>query len=121
MAWDIEYTHQFGEWWDSLDEPAQTAITRVVNLLEERGPKLAMPYAKLVNQTTRHPIGELRVAHKGRPIRIFYVFDPRRVVILLWGADKGSDQEHFYRYALPKADKLYDEHLAQLRREGLIK
>jgi len=62
---------------------------------------------------------ELRVQHRGRPIRIFYAFDPRRAAILLIAGDKTGD-ERFYERLTPVADRLYDEHLAQLRRERLI-
>ena len=55
----------------------------------------------------------------GRPLRVFYAFDPRRVAILLIGGDKTGDNR-FYETYLPIADRLYDEHVQELRREGLI-
>jgi len=36
---------------------------------------------------------ELRVQHKGRPYRVLYAFDPRRVAMLLIGGDK-TGEEH---------------------------
>ena len=62
---------------------------------------------------------ELRVQHQGRPYRVFYAFDPRRMAILLIGGDKAGDDD-FYDRVVPIADPLYDEHLTTLRREGLI-
>ena len=53
----------------------------------------------------------------GRPIRILYAFDPRRVAILLIGGDKTGD-DGFYRRLIPLADRLYDEHLAALAAEA---
>ena len=45
-------------------------------------------------------------------------FDPRRSAILLIGGDKtGSDR--WYEIHIPVADQLYDEHIEQLRKEGL--
>jgi hypothetical protein len=38
MAWEVEYTDEFGNWWDSLDEPTQDAITKSVTELEIHGP-----------------------------------------------------------------------------------
>ena len=62
---------------------------------------------------------ELRTQHDGRPLRTLYAFDPRRAAILLLGGDKkGADR--WYEINVPVADRLYDEHLAQLRREGLL-
>jgi hypothetical protein len=60
---------------------------------------------------------ELRVQHQGRPYRVFYAFDPRRAAILLIAGDKTGDGR-FYERLTPVADRLYDEHLEELRREG---
>lgn len=62
---------------------------------------------------------ELRVQHAGRPYRVLYAFDPRRTAILLVGGDKTGD-DRWYQTFVPLADDLYDLHLEQLRREGLI-
>ncbi len=62
---------------------------------------------------------ELRIQSGGKPIRVFYAFDPRRVAILLIGGDK-TGNERFYDQYVPVADRLYDEHLETLRKEGLI-
>jgi hypothetical protein len=62
---------------------------------------------------------ELRTQHKGRPIRTFYAFDPRRKAILLIGGDKTGDAR-FYDRMIPLADKLYDQHLVELKRKGLV-
>jgi hypothetical protein len=63
---------------------------------------------------------ELRVQSGGRPIRIFYAFDPRGSAILLIGGDKTGDGR-FYEKMIPIADKLYDVHLDELKKEGLIR
>ena len=52
-------------------------------------------------------------------MRVFCAFDPRRAAILLIGGDKTGD-DRFYEEYVPVADDLYDEHLEELRREGLI-
>ena len=62
---------------------------------------------------------ELRIQSGGRPIRIFYAFDPRRTAILLIGGRK-LEQERFYREYVRRADAIYDQHIQQLRREGLL-
>ena len=49
----------------------------------------------------------------------FYAFDPRRSAILLIGGDKTGD-DRFYEWFVPLADRLYDEHLKELKDEGLI-
>lgn len=60
---------------------------------------------------------ELRIQSGGRPIRIFYAFDPRRAAILLIGGDKTGDHR-FYERMIPIADALYDDHLVNLAREN---
>ena len=60
---------------------------------------------------------ELRVQHRGRPLRVFYAWDPRRVCILLIGGDKTGD-DSFYERMVQIADDLYDDHLETLLREG---
>ena len=49
---------------------------------------------------------------------MLYAFDPRRAAILLIGGDK-TGNDRFYTEYVPIADGLYDEHLEELRREGL--
>jgi len=36
MPWEVEFTDQFGEWWESLDEDTQVSIDAIVRLLEEK-------------------------------------------------------------------------------------
>jgi len=59
---------------------------------------------------------ELRVQSGGRPIRIFYAFDPRRAAILLIGGIK-SNQRRFYDQMVPMADRLFDQHLDELKED----
>ena len=62
---------------------------------------------------------ELRVQHQGMPYRVLYAFDPRRTAILLIGGNK-TGNDRWYEEFVPRADRLYDEHLRQLREEGLL-
>ena len=47
-------------------------------------------------------------------------FDPRRTAILLIGGDK-TGNDRFYEEMIPVADALYDQHIAALTAEGLIR
>ena len=117
--WEVEYTDEFGEWWETLTADDQTALYVGVRLLGQFGPQLPRPYVDTVN-SSRHPnMKELRTQSKGRPLHTFFAFDPRRCAILLIGGDKTGD-DRFYEQMIPLADCLYDEHLASLRKEGLI-
>ena len=118
MLWDVEFTDEFGDWWDRLSESEQESVDASVRLLEVRGPTLSFPHSSGVISSRHGHMRELRVQHQGRPIRVLYAFDPRRVVILLLGGDK-SGVGSWYEIYVPIADRLYDEHVALLEREGL--
>lgn len=115
--WQIEYTNEFEAWWNKLDEAAQIDITAVVGLLEKRGTQLPYPYSSAIKGAKTSNLRELRVQHKGNPFRILYAFDPRRCAILLIGGNK-TGKDLWYQKFIPLADKLYAEHLEELKREG---
>ena len=119
MPWEVEYTDEFGEWWLALSEGQQEAVAARVELLMEHGPNLPYPYSSGIRGSRHGVLRELRVQSRGRPIRVFYAFDPRRTSILLIGGDK-TGNDRFYEAFVPLADGLYDEHLEELRKEGLI-
>jgi hypothetical protein len=117
--WDIEFTDEFGEWWDGLSEDEQESLTVGVKLLQVLGPALGRPHADTVEQSRHRNMKELRTQAHGRPLRTFYAFDPRRKAILLIGGDKTSDKR-FYDRMIPLADRLLDDHLQQLQNNGEI-
>ncbi len=119
MAWEVEVTDEFTAWWDGLDETEQESVTASVQLLEARGPVLPMPHSSGITTSRHSHMRELRIQHAGRPYRVLYAFDPRRVALLLLGGDKVGD-DRWYEVQVPRADALYDEHLATLRKEGLL-
>lgn len=119
MTWDVEYTNEFGEWWAELTETQQDRVAATVRLLEARGPQLPFPFSSGITGSRHEHMRELRIQSRGNPLRIFYAFDPRRTAILLIGGDK-KGRGRFYEEYVPWADELYDLHLEELRREGLI-
>jgi hypothetical protein len=119
MAFEVEFTNEFEQWYVALDEATQDDIDVAVELLQERGPNLPSPYSSAINGSRHQHMRELRVQHKGKPYRILYAFDPRRIAVLLLGGSKvGNDR--WYKENVPKADKLYDELLKELENEGFI-
>ncbi len=89
MEWLVEYTDEFGDWWAMLAETEQISIDAHVRKLEQRGPNLPFPYSSGINGSRHAHMRELRVQSGGRPLRVFYAFDPRRAAILLirWRQD----------------------------------
>jgi len=47
---------------------------------------------------------------------VLYAFDPRRTAILLIGGDK-TGNDRWYEVFVPISDKIYDDHIEQLRSE----
>lgn len=117
--WEVEFTDEFGQWWDSLSEKEQDALAASVMLLRQLGPGLPRPHTDTIKGSRHTNMKELRTQCQGRPIRTFYAFDPRRLAILLIGGDK-TGNNRFYEEMIPLADRLYDEHLRLLKEEGLI-
>lgn len=117
--WEVEYTDEFGQWWDTLNEAEQIDISAYVGLLEKTGPQLRFPYSSGIQGSQFPHMRELRVQHKGEPYRVLYAFDPRRTAILLIGGKKTGDSR-WYEKHVDKADQLYRQHLAILKEEALI-
>ncbi len=116
MAWNIEYTDQFEDWWRLLTEDEQDRIAASVQLLSIHGPSLGRPAVDNIT-TSRHPnMKELRAG----TTRTLFAFDPRRTAILLLGGDKSGEWDTWYKTAIPEADDLYDNHLETLTQEGEI-
>ncbi len=118
MAWEVEFTDQFGEWFADLDDRAQAAVVAAVKILEHGGPALGRPLVDTVKSSRHANMKELRP--RGGYLRVLFAFDPRRMAILLIGGDKSNRWQAWYREFIPIADALYDEHLDTIRKEGWI-
>ena len=119
MAWEVEFTDAFHRWWNSLSEGQQDDVALSVRHLMEFGPALGFPHSSKVI-TSRYPqMRELRTQSGGRPLRTLYAFNPLRTAILLIGGDK-TGNDRWYETLVPIADKLFDDHLNELQKEGTI-
>ena len=116
MAWEVEVTDEFKVWWNGLTDAECISVERAVLLLEQRGPNLPFPYSSGVNGSRHSAMRELRVRHQGRPYRVLYIFDPRRVALLLVGGDKTGD-DRWYEKNMPLADQIYDKFVAEIEEE----
>lgn len=114
MVWEVEYTDEFGAWWNTLSEEEQISVDASVRLLEKCGPTLGYPHSSKISNSRHNHMRELRTQHQGRPLRTLYAFDPRRTAILLIGGDKTGD-DRWYEVNVPIADRLYDEHLEEIK------
>lgn len=115
-AIQVEYTNEFEEWWAKLEESEQVSVAATVEALAEVGLALRYPHSSGIKNSRHNHMRELRIQHKGLPYRVLYAFDPRRAAILLLGGSKVGD-DRWYERTIPRADDLYDEHLATLKEE----
>src|SRR3954468_10815468 len=89
MIWEVAYTDQFGEWWDSLGQEEQEAVTAAVNVLQRGGPSLGRPLVDTIKQSRHKNMKEL--IPPASDIRVLFAFDPRRAAILLIGGDTSGE------------------------------
>jgi hypothetical protein len=116
MEYEVEYTDELEAWWDGLDAEEQDSVRAGVEKLIKFGPILEHPYSSAIHGSRHGHMRELRVQHRGRPYRVLYAFDPRRVGILLIGGEK-TGRRRWYRQFIPIADDLYDQHLREIATE----
>ncbi len=119
MNCEVEYTNEFETWWKGLNENEQETVAAYVQMLEEFGVGLGHPYSTDIRGSKVSHLRELRPQHQGRPYRVLYAFDPRRMAILLIGGDK-TGNKRWYDVFVPIAERIYEVHLVELRKEGLI-
>jgi hypothetical protein len=113
---EVFVTDDFVAWWQALTEGAQEDVAFVVGLPEAKGVGLGFPYTSAI-RGSRLRLRELRVSGEGEALRVLYAFDPWRSVVLLLGGTKGGRGDRFYAEVLPKAERLYEEHVRRREHE----
>ncbi|MEA3347256.1 MAG: type II toxin-antitoxin system RelE/ParE family toxin [Candidatus Auribacterota bacterium] len=112
--WDVITTDKFDEWFNSMSDNDRANILAIMLLLEAKGPALSRPYADTVEGSRFSNMKELRIQSKGKPLRVFFTFDPKRKAILLCAGNKSQNEKRFYKKMIPLADKEYQIHLNNL-------
>jgi hypothetical protein len=79
---EVEGTEEFGAWFPALSERDAEAVARVGWPLGRKGRGARLPIQHR-NQGGSQVLRELRV-HSGRPLCVFYAFDPLRRAVPLW-------------------------------------
>ena len=87
-GWEIEASDEFTAWYRGLDEDEVESVSFSVDLLQQAGPVLGRPHVDTLRNSRIPNLKELRVQHAGKPIRILFAFDPRRVGYLILGGPK---------------------------------
>jgi len=105
-------TDEFGDWFVSLNESERGSVATVVDLLEMLGISLPFPYSSAI-KGSKIAMRELRIQSGGKPLRVFYVFDPKRQAVLLLGGDK-TGEKRFYDTMIPKCESIYADYLKEI-------
>jgi len=105
-------TAEFEEWFLGLSSMDARSVVRGVGLLEAKGLALGFPHSSAI-EGCRHALRELRVQSSGRPLRVFYAFDPKRQAVLILGGDKTGD-DRFYLTMIPRAEAIWERYLEEL-------
>ncbi len=111
--WTVITTDVFNEWLEQQDESTQEKVLAALIVLQQQGPGLGRPLVDNVYNSKFTNMKELRVQHRGKPLRAFFAFDPLRQAIVLCIADKGG-KKRFYKEMLDIADEQYKLHLSTL-------
>jgi hypothetical protein len=98
------------------DLPARVRqIEAAVDVLSEHGPTLGRPLVDTLTGSKIVNLKELRPRQTN--IRILFVFDPWRSVILLVAGDKTGEWNRWYDRAIPRAEELYETYLKERAEE----
>lgn len=115
---DVQYIQQ---WLDRQDDETVAAVFGAIKVLAARGPALGRPLVDTVAGSRLRNMKELRPASPGNTeLRILFAFDPRRQAVMLLAGDKAhagrsrNAWSGWYRRAIPAAERIYLQHLAEL-------
>jgi hypothetical protein len=108
---EVVGSNEFEAWFVELVDADQDSVARVVDMLEQRGVQLPHPYSSQIKGSSI-ALRELRIQSGGRPLRVFYAFDPARQAVLLIGGDKTGD-DRFYERMIPLSERIWAEYLKE--------
>lgn len=96
------------------DRETAALIGRAIqHVIQGRGPDEGRPLVDRVKGSRLHNLKELRPPSTGdSEVRILFVFDPVRRMVLLVAGDKSNNWRRWYEAAIPLAEARYAEHLA---------
>lgn len=120
-GWEILLTVEVEAFLDELyksDAASHQLVNQAILILERNGPAEGRPLVDSIAGSRIANMKELRPPSVGRSeIRILLIFDPWRSAILLVAGDKSGQWSKWYRAAIPRAELLYDEYLAERKNE----
>ncbi|WP_386694100.1 type II toxin-antitoxin system RelE/ParE family toxin [Lonepinella sp. MS14435] len=117
--WDVIVQDDVKDWLATLDLDDANKIYSTIGMLMEHGHRLGRPYVDTLRQSKYPNMKELRIQSKLSVFRLFFIFDPLRLAIILCGGDKkGKNEKLFYTTMIAKAEQLYELYLSNLQLEN---
>jgi hypothetical protein len=121
VEWEVFLTPEVEAFLDELyesDPVSHQLVNQAILVLEHSGPAEGRPLVDTISSSRIANMKELRPPSAGRSeIRVLLVFDPWRSTVLLVAGDKSGQWGKWYRTAIPRAEQLYEEYLAERRKE----
>ena len=114
--WQMEFTAEADGWYKGLNVEQRKQITAAMHRVHRLGPVVGRPSVASIKGSRHHNMKEMRST--GRNLRALFIFDPDRRALVLVGGDKTGDWKGWYKRNIPRADRLYDEHLRAIGKEG---
>ncbi|BCJ30222.1 type II toxin-antitoxin system RelE/ParE family toxin [Actinocatenispora sera] len=111
--WEIYVVNEVREWLDARQHDVRLRVAAAIDLLAEHGPGLGRPAVDTLQASCLPNLKELRAGS----IRVLFVFDPWRSIILLVAGDKAGQWTTWYRESIPLAEFRYDRYLYERRQE----
>ena len=123
MAWLLVVHPEVREWLHEVrksDRATAALIGQAIqHVIDGRGPDEGRPLVDRIKGSNLQSLKELRPASAGATeVRILFVFDPVRRMVLLVAGDRAGNWQGWYEVAIPLAEARYAEHLAALSKEG---
>lgn len=119
VAWQVTFHSDFDAEFDELSQAVQDELLAHAKLLEQFGPQLGRPRVDTLKGSQHANMKELRFDADNGVWRVAFAFDPKRRAVLLVAGDKsGGSEKKFYRQLIIKADRRFDEHLANLKKKA---
>jgi hypothetical protein len=112
----VVFTPEAERWYKALSPEDTNRVAASFDRLERVGPTLGRPFVDSVKGSRHHNMKELRSI--GGNLRALFAFDPQRRAVVLVGGDKTGNWKGWYKQNIRRADRLYDQHLRNMGKEG---
>jgi hypothetical protein len=100
------------------DPVSHRLVNQAILVLERNGPAEGRPLVDTVTASRIANMKELRPPSAGRSeVRILLVSGPWRSAVLLVAGDKSGQWSQWYRTAIPQAEHMYADYLAEREKE----